>query len=188
MKRRQILVFLAAALVVAPLLAGRVLAQDRERVKVLATTTDCRELCKEVGGDDVVVTCLMKGPEDPHFLDARPSFIRAASEADALVLTGMELEVGYEPLLLSESRNGKIQKGQPGYVDCSVDIDKLEVPTANIDRSLGDVHPFGNPHYLLAPVRAQKAAKTIADAFAAIDPSHGDGYRKRLDAFDRKID
>jgi ABC-type Zn uptake system ZnuABC Zn-binding protein ZnuA len=100
----------------------------------------------------------------------------------------MELEVGYEPLLLSESRNGKIQKGQPGYVDCSVDVEKLEVPTGTVDRSLGDVHPFGNPHYLTDPVRAKKAAKTIADAFATIDPSHADGFRKRLADFARRVD
>jgi ABC-type Zn uptake system ZnuABC Zn-binding protein ZnuA len=100
----------------------------------------------------------------------------------------MELEVGYEPLLLSESRNGKIQKGRPGYVDCSVDVSKLEVPTGDIDRSLGDVHPFGNPHYLLDPVRAKTAAKTVAEAFAAIDPPHADGYRKRLADFARRVD
>ena len=115
--------------------AGAATAAEGEKLKVLATTTDVRELCKEVGGDDTVVTCLMKGPEDPHFLDARPSFVKAASDADALVVTGMELEVGYEPLLLSESRNAKIQKGQAGYIDCSADVDNLEVPTGNVDRS-----------------------------------------------------
>jgi len=187
MKPRRLLLCIAATLV-APLAVGLAAGEDRGKLKVLATTTDVRELCREVGGDDAVVTCLMKGPEDPHFLDARPSFIRAAAEADALVLTGMELEVGYEPLLLSESRNGKIQKGQPGYVDCSIDVEKLEVPTANIDRSLGDVHPFGNPHYLLDPVRAKKAAKTIADAFATIDPSRGDAYKKRLADFVKRVD
>ncbi len=187
MKPSKFLVFLAAALA-ASATAARVAADERDNLKVLATTTELRELCREVGGDDVAVTCLMKGPEDPHFLDARPSFIRAAAEADALVVTGMELEVGYEPLLLSESRNGKIQKGRPGYVDCSVDIDKLEVPTGDVDRSLGDVHPFGNPHYLIDPVRAKKAAKTIADAFATIDPSRGDAFRKRLADFDKRLD
>jgi len=187
MKRRQILIALAATLV-APIAAGLAADDAGGKLKVLATTTDLRELCREVGGDDAVVTCLMKGPEDPHFLDARPSFIKAAAEADALVLTGMELEIGYEPLLLSESRNGKIQKGQPGCVDCSVDVEKLDVPTGTVDRSLGDVHPFGNPHYLVDPVRAKKAAKTIADAFATIDPPHADGYRKRLADFARRVD
>jgi zinc/manganese transport system substrate-binding protein len=182
------LLSLVAAAAAAILAAYDVRAGDDARLKVLATTTDLRELCNEVGGDDVAVTCLTKGPEDPHFIDARPSFIKAAADADALVVTGMELEVGYEPLLLSESRNGKIQKGQPGYVDCSVDIDKLDVPTGSVDRSQGDVHPFGNPHYLIDPVRAKKAAKTIADAFVVLAPRHADGFRTRLAAFQRRID
>jgi zinc/manganese transport system substrate-binding protein len=187
MKRRRILITAATALL-ASIAAARASGGDGGKLKVLATTTDVRELCREVAGDDADVTCLMKGPEDPHFLDARPSFIRAAAEADALVVTGMELEIGYEPLLLSESRNGKIQKGQPGYVDCSTDVEKLEVPTGTVDRSLGDVHPFGNPHYLTDPVRAKKAAKTIADAFATIDPPHADAYKKRLADFVRRVD
>ncbi len=163
-------------------------ARASEKLNVLATTTDVRELCRAVGGDDVAVTCLMKGPEDPHFLDARPSSVKAAADADVLVVTGMELETGYEPLLLSESRNAKIQKGQPGYVDCSVGIVKLEVPTGAVDRSQGDVHPFGNPHYLLDPVRAKQAAGTVAEAFARVDPAHADAYRTRLEAFRRSLD
>ena len=185
MNTKTLLLLTAATLL--PL--GRAAAGDEvAKLRVLATTTDVRELCKEVGGGDVDVTCLTKGPEDPHFLDARPSFVKAAAEADALVVTGMELEIGYEPLLLSESRNGKIQKGQPGYVDCSADIAKLEVPTGTVDRSLGDVHPFGNPHYLTDPVRAKQAAKTIADAFATIDAPRAEAYRKRLADFQRRVD
>src|SRR5215471_11845276 len=109
---------LLSAIASAVLFGSASAGDDVVKLRVLATTTDVRELCKEVGGPDVDVTCLTKGPEDPHFLDARPSFVKAAAEADALVVTGMELEIGYEPLLLSESRNSKIQKGQPGYVDC----------------------------------------------------------------------
>lgn len=161
---------------------------DGEKLKVLATTTDLREIAKEVGGDDVVVTSLMKGPEDPHFLDARPSFVKAAAEADALVLTGMELEIGYEPLLLSESRNAKIQKGQPGYIDCSAGVAALEVPVGGVDRSLGDVHALGNPHYLTDPVWGKNAAKTIAAALAEIDPTHGEAYRKRAADFQHRVD
>lgn len=159
-----------------------------EKLNVLTTTTDLRELAKEVGGEDVAVTCLTKGPEDPHFIDARPSFVKAASVADALIVTGMELEVGYEPLLLSESRNARIQKGQPGYIDCSAGVAALEVPAAGVDRSLGDVHSMGNPHYLTDPVWGKNAAKTIAEAFAAIDPSHAEGYRKRLTEFQHRVD
>src|SRR5262245_10924037 len=100
-----VLATLAASAPVAPACA------EGAKLRAVATTTDLRELAKEVGGDDVEVTCLMKGPEDPHFLEARPSFVRAAAAADALLVTGLELEVGYEPLLLGDSRNEKIQRG-----------------------------------------------------------------------------
>src|SRR5882724_6213949 len=159
MLKRLTVMTLAVALAIAARAAGA----GEEKIRVLATTTDLREIAKEVGGADVVVTCLMKGPEDPHFLDARPSFVKAAADADALVVTGMELEIGYEPLLLSESRNAKIQKGQPGYVDCSAGVAALEVPVGGVDRSLGDVHPLGNPHYLTDPVWGKNASKTIAE-------------------------
>lgn len=178
----------AAALLASLALGSSAVAQNRELLRVLTTTTDLRELAKEVGGDDVVVTCVTKGPEDPHFIDARPSFVKAAAEADVLVVVGMELEIGYEPLLLSESRNGKIQKGQPGYVDCSAGISPLEVPTGGVDRSLGDVHAMGNPHYLTDPVRGKQVAKTIAEAFAVLDPSHTEAFRKRLADFNARVD
>lgn len=185
MNTRQLILVAAAS---AAILSRAAAGDETAKLRVLATTTDVRELCREVGGDDVDVTCLTKGPEDPHFLEARPSFVKAAAEADALVVTGMELEVGYEPLLLSESRNAKIQKGRPGYVDCSADVAKLDVPADAVDRSQGDVHPFGNPHYLTDPVRAKQAAGTIAAAFATLDAPHAEGYRKRLADFRRRVD
>lgn len=157
-------------------------------LRVLATTTDLREIAREIGGENVSVTCLMKGPEDPHFLEARPSFVRAAAQADVLLVTGMELEAGYEPLLLTDSRNPRIQKGKPGYVDCSAGIAALDAPLGPVDRSHGDVHAAGNPHYMCDPVRAKVAAGTVADAFAAAAPSLADGFRARRDAFRRKVD
>jgi ABC-type Zn uptake system ZnuABC Zn-binding protein ZnuA len=181
--------FLLAAAVLASLTAaGSTARAERTPLQVLTTTTDLRELVREVGGGDTAVACLMKGPEDTHFLEARPSFVRLAAKADALVVTGMELEIGYEPILLSDSRNAKIQKGRPGYVDCSAGIGALEVPQGPVDRSHGDVHAAGNPHYLLDPVRAKIAAATIADRLAEIDPEGAAAYRKRLDAFRRKVD
>lgn len=185
---RQTLGRISLALACLAAVAGTAPAEEATKVKVLATTTDLREIAREVGGDDVEVTCLTKGPEDPHFIDARPSFVKAAAQADALVVTGMELEIGYEPLLLSESRNAKIQKGQPGYIDCSAGVAALEVPTGGIDRSLGDVHPAGNPHYLTDPVWGKNAAKTISEAFAAIDPPHADAFRKRAEDFRHRVD
>jgi ABC-type Zn uptake system ZnuABC Zn-binding protein ZnuA len=157
-------------------------------LRVLATTTDLRELAREVGGDDVAVTCLMKGPEDPHFLEARPSFVRAAAQAHALLVNGLDLEVGYEPILLGDSRNSAIQKGRAGYVDASAGIVPLEVPSGPVDRSLGDVHAAGNPHYLLDPVRAKQAAGTIAAAFRKLAPDRAARFDERLAAFRRKVD
>lgn len=157
-------------------------------LQVLTTTTDLREIVREVGGDDVAVSCLMKGPEDTHYLEARPSFVRAAAKADALVVTGLDLEVGYEPILLGDSRNGRIQKGRPGYVDASAGIEALEVPTGAVDRSHGDVHAAGNPHYLLDPARAKQAAATIAGALARLAPDRASRFDERLAAFRRKVD
>jgi len=157
-------------------------------LEVLATTTDLREIAREVGGEDVSVTCLMKGPEDPHFLEARPSFVRAAARADVLLVNGLELEAGYEPLLVGDSRNERIQRGRPGYVDCSAGIAALEVPAGTVDRSLGDVHAAGNPHYLLDPVRAKQAAGTVAEALKRLAPDRAARFDERLTAFRRRVD
>ncbi|MCG3134697.1 MAG: putative metal ABC transporter substrate-binding protein Hpf [Planctomycetes bacterium] len=175
-----------AAAVLALAAAGGQAAEPS--LRVLATTTDLRDVAREVGGDDVAVTCLMKGPEDPHYLEARPSFVRAAAEADVLLVTGMELEVGYEPLLRTDSRNPRIQHGKPGYVDCSVGISPLDVPVGPVDRSHGDIHAAGNPHYMCDPVRAKVVAGTVAEAFAAAAPHLADGFRARRDAFRRRVD
>ena len=188
MRPRQIIIAIALALTAAVWFARASVAEEPARIRVLTTTTDLREIAKEVGGDDVDVTCLTKGPEDPHFIDARPSFVKAASLADALVVTGMELEAGYEPLILSESRNAKIQKGQPGYIDCSVGVQALEVPTGAVDRSLGDVHQAGNPHYLTDPVWGKSAAKTIAEALAVISPLRAEALRNRAAEFRHRVD
>jgi len=170
------------------LLAGAAPAQEPKVVNVLATTTDLAAIAREVGGDSVKVSSLAKGPEDPHFIDARPSFIRMAKDADLFLKIGMELEAGYEGPLVLQARNPRIQPGTPGYCDASAGVDKLEVPTGTVDRSLGDVHPDGNPHYLLDPVRAKAVANTIADSLAAVDPPHSDAYRERAKAFAARMD
>jgi len=176
------------ALVVLASAGASPLRAETAPLEVLATTTDLRELAKEIGGDDVAVACLMKGPEDPHFLEARPSFVRAAARADVLLLNGLDLEVGYEPLLVGDSRNAKIQRGAPGHVDCSAGIAVLEVPAGPVDRSQGDVHPSGNPHYLLDPVRAKQAAATIAEALKRAAPDRAAKFDERLAAFRRRVD
>lgn len=175
----------AAALL---LLAAAASAEEPKVVNVLATTTDLAAIAREVGGDAVKVASLAKGPEDPHFIDARPSFIRMAKDADLFLKIGMELEVGYEGPLVLQARNPRIQPGTPGYCDASLKVDKLEVPEGVVDRSLGDVHPDGNPHYLLDPVRAKTVAAEIAEALAGVDPPRADAYRERAKAFAARID
>src|SRR5262249_1798134 len=117
-------------------------------LKVCATTPDLGSIAREVGGDKVSITVFVKGPEDPHFLEAKPGFIKAASEADLLIEMGLELEVGWIPAIQANARNEKILVGGSGFLDGSTAITPLEVPTGAIDRSMGDVHAAGNTHYL----------------------------------------
>ena len=171
------------------LLAAVVTGQEPATpLRVLATTTDLADLARRVGGDAVEVHCLLKGPEDPHFIDARPTFIREASRADVFVHNGLDLELGWAPLLLSESRNARIQTGTPGNVDCSRGIAVLDLPTGDIDRSFGDVHPHGNPHYLLDPLAGKVVARTLRDAFTALRPAAQKGLAERCAALERAVD
>jgi len=178
----------AAAVAAALLLAGAAPAQEAKPVRVLATTTDLAALVREVGGDAVSVDCLTTGPEDPHFLDARPSFVRAAHDADLFVKVGMDLEAGYEVPIVRDARNPRIQPGAAGHCDASAAVDRLEVPTGAVDRSLGDVHPQGNPHYLTDPVRAKAVAGTIAESLGRVDPARAARYRDAAAAFSRRAD
>jgi zinc/manganese transport system substrate-binding protein len=121
-------------------------------LKVCATVPELGGLVRAVGGDQVAVTVFAKGTEDPHYLDAKPSFIKALSQADLFVQIGMDLEAGWAPLLLRSSRNARVQPAGRGFLDASVIIAPLEVPAGPIDRSMGDIHPQGNPHYLADPL------------------------------------
>lgn len=174
------------------LLAGALaaLASDRadDKIRVLTTTPDLRDIAAQVGGDLVEVTSLLRGPEDPHFIDAKPSYIKAANRADVFVKNGMSLEAGYETRIVAESRNPKIQPGGPGYVDASVAVEKLGVPTGVVDRTQGDVHPEGNPHFLLDPMNGRRVAATIRDALTRIAPEHRAALEQRCAGFQRSLD
>ena len=130
-------------------------------MRVVTTTEDLASLAREVGGDKVVVVALAKGYQDPHFVDPKPSFILEISRADVLIVVGRELEIGWLPPLLSNSRNAKVQVGGNGYLDASQNVKILEIPTGQITRAMGDVHPQGNPHYWLDP--EQRAADRAGD-------------------------
>jgi ABC-type Zn uptake system ZnuABC Zn-binding protein ZnuA len=151
-------------------------------LRVVATTPDLGALVREVGGDDVEVAVLAKGPEDPHFVEARPGFIRACSQADLFVQIGLELEVGYAPLLLQGARNPRLQT-----VDASSAIVPRDVPTGPVDRSMGDVHGRGSPHYLLDPVNGIRVAELLRDRFCAVRPSKADLFKSRFAAFKTKL-
>jgi zinc/manganese transport system substrate-binding protein len=157
------------------------------KVNVVATLPDLGALAREVGGDNVSVKVLARSTQDPHFVDARPSLVLDASNADLLVLNGLELEVGWLPPILTNSRNEQIQPGHPGYLDASTLIAPLEVPREKIDRSMGDIHPSGNPHYTLDPRNGLVVARGIAERLETIDPQHVKAYQANLARFTQSL-
>src|SRR5690349_23794892 len=140
------------------------------QVRVVTTTEDLGALAREVGGDKVNVVALAKGYQDPHFVDPKPSFILEVSRADLLIVVGRELEIGWLPPLLTSSRNAKIQVGAAGYLDASLNVKILEIPTGQITRAMGDVHPLGNPHYWLEPGNGRRIAQAIRDKLSQVSP------------------
>jgi zinc/manganese transport system substrate-binding protein len=151
-------------------------------VKVVASVPDLAALTKEVGGPNVSVKTLSLPTQDPHFVDAKPSLALELNRADLLVLVGLDLEIGWLPTLVVGARNAKIQPGTPGYLDCSQFVHRLDVPAASVDRSHGDIHPGGNPHYLYDPRAAAAVAQGIAARLGEIDPAHRAAYDANRDA------
>jgi zinc/manganese transport system substrate-binding protein len=158
------------------------------KVNVVSSISTLGSLAKEVGGDRVSVESLSKGYQDPHFVEPKPSLMLTLNKADLLLHVGLELEIGWLPPLVLGSRNAKIQTGEPGNLDCSQAIPVLDVPTTKIDRSMGDIHPEGNPHYWLPPGNAKILAKEIAQRLEQIDSAGKAEYEKNLAAFDAKVD
>ena len=162
-------------------------AQATAQLKVVATTPDLASVAREIGGDRVNVVALAKPTEDPHFVDAKPSFIVTLNRADALVEGGAELELGWLPPLLENSRNSRVAAGAPGRIVASEGIRLLEIPTS-FDRSKGDIHSLGNPHYMIDPAAAKIVARNIASHFAQLDPKNAATYNANLSRFNSKID
>ncbi len=152
------------------------------QLRVVATTPDLASLAREIGGNLVNVTALAKPTEDAHYVDAKPSHIVTLNRADALIEGGAELELGWLPPLLENSRNAKISAGAPGRIVASQGIRMMEIPTS-FDRSKGDIHSLGNPHFLIDPVNVKIIARNIADRFAQIDPRSANlaRFNSRLD-------
>lgn len=157
------------------------------KLNIVVTTPDLAAIAKEIGGDNIELTMLAKPTEDPHFVDAKPSFIVKLNRADVLIEGGAELEIGWLPPLLLGARNSKIQTGTPGYVLCNEGISMLEVPTT-LDRSKGDIHASGNPHFMSDPVNAKIVAKHIANALCLLDPKSCDVFKANLKSFEDRLD
>ncbi len=144
------------------------------KVQVVTSLQDFASIADAVGGKRVETFALARGYQDPHFVEPKPSFVLKLSKADLLIVAGLELEVGYLPPLIDQSRNAKIRPGSPGYLDASAGCDILERPTGTVTRAMGDVHPFGNPHYWLDPENGRIIARAIAARLTALDaPGRG---------------
>src|SRR5213594_288672 len=167
---------IAAAALIAITGAGTASARP---LNVVATTPDLAALAREIGGDNVDVKALAKPTEDPHFVDSKPSHIVTLNRADVLIEGGAELELGWLPPLLENARNSKIAAGAPGRVVASEGIRLIEIPTS-FDRSKGDIHSLGNPHFMVDPVNAKIVAANIARHFAQVDPKNAAAYQANL--------
>ena len=163
-------------------------ARAQGKLTVMAATEDLASLAREVGGDRVAVDSIAKGYQDPHFVEAKPSFILKLQKADLLIVIGRELEIGWLPPLLTQSRNGKIQAGEQGYLDASLTAQILEIPTGQITRAMGDVHPLGNPHYWLDPENGRRVAKAIAAKLSEVRPGDKAYFDQRLADFEQRLD
>lgn len=157
------------------------------KVRVVTTLTDLADLTRQVGGDHVDVFSLATGVEDTHGVPMKPSFVPVMNRADLLVQIGFGCEHAFLPALLEASKNPRIQYGRPGYVDCSVGIAPLAVPKST-DHSEGDVHPYGNPHYMLDPVLAKMALGHIYDALVATAPQYEADFKRNRDAYVTRLD
>jgi ABC-type Zn uptake system ZnuABC Zn-binding protein ZnuA len=158
-----------------------------QAVNVVATTEDLASLTREVGGDKVKVDAIARGYQDPHFVEAKPSFIFTLNKADLLVVVGRELEIGWLPPLILQSRNPKIQPGANGYLDASLSAKILDIPTGQITRAMGDVHPQGNPHFWLDPGNGRRVAQAILKKLQAMSPADADYFAQRYADFDKRL-
>lgn len=175
--RRTFIFSLLALLLAAPQ------AAQAKKLRVAATLPGLGAIAAAVGGEHVRVDALAASTEDPHYVDARPDLILVLSRADALLANGLDLEVGWLPALQVSARNPAIQVGGRGFLDASQHVNLREIPTGRVDRSMGDVHPGGNPHYLYDPRAVSSVAAAVQALFAELDPAHAKDYAANAKAF-----
>jgi len=157
------------------------------KLNIVTATQDLGALVTEVGGDKVNVLAIAKGYQDPHFVEAKPSFLLNLRRADLLVVVGLELEVGWLPPLINQSGNPKIQPASVGYFDSSRYAEILEIPTAQVSRAMGDVHPMGNPHYWLDPQNGLRVAQGLAQKLGQMSPGDAGYFNQRLESFRQRL-
>jgi len=173
--------------VIVILLITTVPAGAQSKLNVVATTEDLAAIAREVGGDHITVDSIAKGYQDPHFVEAKPSFILKLQKADILILVGRDLEIGWLPPLIQQSRNSKVQVGADGYLDASLQAHILEIPQGQVTRAEGDVHPLGNPHYWLDPENGKIIAREIFDKLVRFRPNDRAYYEQRLNDFVNRL-
>jgi ABC-type Zn uptake system ZnuABC Zn-binding protein ZnuA len=156
-------------------------------LNVVTTTEDLAALAREVGGDKISVESLSRGYQDPHFVEAKPSFVIKLHSAALLIAVGRELEIGWLPPLVNQARNAKVQPGGEGYFDASQGVKILEIPTGQLTRAMGDVHPQGNPHYWLDPDNGLRIAKGIQKKLSALSPGDSAYFAQREEAFEKRL-
>ena len=189
MKRKRLFVRGRAVAVLAALLAFgfAVTEAAAKNLSVMTSTEDLAALAREVGGQHAQVESIARGYQDPHFVEAKPSFLLKLQKADLLVVVGLDLEIGWLPPLITQSRNSRIQPGANGYLDASSVAAILDKPTGPVTRAMGDVHPLGNPHYWLDPENGRRIAKAIAVKFAKLDPEDAAYFDQRYQDFDHRL-
>jgi len=183
MRRRLNLLFFVMVLCMA-LVAP---AAEAKKLKVITSLTDLAALTQEVGGDKVEVEPLARGYQDPHFVEPKPSFLLKLRNADLLISVGLDLEIGWLPPLITQSGNGKIQPGSPGYLDASQFAEILEIPQGPLTRAQGDVHPLGNPHYWLDPDNGRRIAKGITAKLGEMDREDSAYFQQRERDFEKRL-
>jgi zinc/manganese transport system substrate-binding protein len=181
MKSKTLLLTFAAAIAACPLFA-------QDRLNVITTTEDLASIAREVGGDRITVESIARGYQDPHFVEAKPSFILKLQKAQLLVAVGRDLEIAWLPPLVQQSRNARIQPGAAGYLDASLQARILEIPTGQVTRAMGDVHPLGNPHYWLDPENGKRIAGAIAEKLSQLQPNDRAYFTMRLADFTARLD
>jgi ABC-type Zn uptake system ZnuABC Zn-binding protein ZnuA len=184
LNRSRLAVVLATCALCACFLPG---VAEAKKLNVVTATTDMAALAQEVGGDKIQVESIAKGYQDPHFVEAKPSFLLKLRNADLLIVVGLQLEIGWLPPLINQSGNPKIQVSALGYLDASQFAEILDIPTGTVTRAMGDVHPLGNPHYWLDPDNGRRIARGIAGKLGDLDPPNTAYYQQRFQDFDKRL-